>query len=123
MSGWGNDTTDQVGGDDWGQPVQKNPPADTWGVTANGDGDDAKPAPRPAPFVHRDTPAGQWEKTKAYDYEAFNNDGAGKDWDGNAQVYYWDGNEGDIGPKSEGLEIMLFGKPEERDPGGDDFNK
>ncbi|KAI1768190.1 DEAD-domain-containing protein [Hypoxylon sp. FL1150] len=39
---------------------------------------------------------------------------ADREWGGNAAVYEWDGDEGDIGPENPKLEVMLFGPPEER---------
>ncbi len=35
-------------------------------------------------------------------------------FDGNARVYYWDGEEGDVGPEYPELEDVLFGTAEER---------
>lgn len=57
-----------------------------------------------------------------YDYENLN--GRDGDYDGNAQVYHWDGEEGDLGPEFHELEAELFGPPEKRDlPQGIDFSR
>lgn len=65
-----------------------------------------------------------WNGTEqtGYDYEAF----AGRDnhdWEGNAKVYEWDGQEGDIGPEFPELEVQLFGNPNNRARPGIDFSK
>lgn len=56
----------------------------------------------------------QWaghEKTK-YDYEELI---AGQgEYEGNARVYAWDGEEGDLGPEYPELELEIFGPPDER---------
>jgi ATP-dependent RNA helicase DDX3X len=62
-----------------------------------------------------------------YDYSAMeqndgNNNGGGA-WEGNATVYHWDGEEGDVGPEHPELEIELFGAPEDREAMGKDFSK
>lgn len=47
-----------------------------------------------------------------YDYEDFVvRDG---EYDGNARVYHWDGDEGDIGPEFPELELEIFGPPDQR---------
>jgi hypothetical protein len=47
------------------------------------------------------------------------------DWAANAQVYKWNGEdgEGDVGPIMPELEAELFGTGNERDPRGMDFTK
>ncbi|KAI1329950.1 P-loop containing nucleoside triphosphate hydrolase protein [Xylariaceae sp. FL0255] len=67
----------------------------------------------------RDTPAHEWAAKTAYDYSE-NND---VEWMGNAAVYHWDGDEGDIGPEIPELEKILFGDAQDRDPQGLDFQK
>lgn len=45
-------------------------------------------------------------------------------FDGNARVYQWDDEFGDVGPKYEDLELELFGDPKDRDERtGLDFSK
>lgn len=57
-----------------------------------------------------------------YDYENYNDRGG--EYDGNARVYHWSGDEGDIGPEFPELEAELFGPPEKRDlPQGIDFSR
>lgn len=51
------------------------------------------------------------EKT-TYNYEEY--DTRDGEYDGNARVYHWDGEEGDIGPEFPELEIEIFGPPEQR---------
>jgi len=50
-----------------------------------------------------------WSHPEAYDYS---NEEA--PFDGNAVVYHWDGEEGDIGPAYPELEILLFGPEDDR---------
>lgn len=94
--------------DSW-DPQPSADAADDWG---NNGADDfgeaeAKPAPPPLPFEHREGPIAEWEKTTAYNYDAPNDS---DDWDGNAQVYFWDGEVGDVGPEHPELEKALFGE-------------
>jgi ATP-dependent RNA helicase DDX3X len=63
-----------------------------------------------------------WAQATPYDYEALGNKG-NHDWDGNAKVYEWDGEEGDVGPEHPALEIELFGEPGNRVKQGIDFSK
>ncbi|KAF7531783.1 hypothetical protein G7054_g8568 [Neopestalotiopsis clavispora] len=98
--------------DSWGPEPTAGADAGDWGA---GSGDagfgetETKPAPPPLPFEHRDAPIAEWEKTTAYDYEALASR-ENEDWDGNAQVYQWDGDEGDVGPEHHELEKILFGE-------------
>lgn len=47
-----------------------------------------------------------------YNYEEFGvHDG---EYDGNARVYHWNGEEGDIGPEFPELELEIFGPPDQR---------
>lgn len=66
-----------------------------------------------------------WVATTAYDYAALrNNDNT--DWDGNARIYEWDGEAGDVGPELPELELELFGataNANERNHAGIDFSK
>ncbi len=68
-----------------------------------------------------ETPAG-WVKPIPIDYEAYGKDGE-HDWDGNAKVYEWDGETGDIGPEFPALEAQLFGEPNQGPKHGIDFSK
>lgn len=63
-----------------------------------------------------------WVEATPYDYNFFGINGA-HDWDGNARVYEWDGEEGDVGPEHPELEIELFGEPGKRAKHGIDFSK
>lgn len=44
-------------------------------------------------------------------------------WDGNAQIYEWDQDFGDVGPQVASLELELFGEPSTRERTGLDFSK
>lgn len=56
----------------------------------------------------------KWSKPKAYDYTTMDGPERNDFFEGNAPVYEWDGEEGDIGPEHPELELDLFGKPEDR---------
>lgn len=56
----------------------------------------------------------KWSKPKAYDYTTMDGPERNDVYEGNAQVYEWDGEEGDIGPEHPQLELELFGTPEDR---------
>lgn len=49
-----------------------------------------------------------------YNYDEFASRGGLEDFEGNARVYYWDGEEGDVGPEFPELELELFGPPDQR---------
>lgn len=49
-----------------------------------------------------------------YNYDEFAARGGLDDFDGNARVYHWDGEEGDVGPEFPELEVELFGPPDQR---------
>jgi len=70
-------------------------------------------------------PGTQWAQPEAYNYTEYDSTGEQRrDWDGNARVYEWDGEEGDIGPEYLDLEVELFGPIEERTQvKGIDFSK
>ncbi|KAK0717099.1 P-loop containing nucleoside triphosphate hydrolase protein [Lasiosphaeria miniovina] len=60
-----------------------------------------------------------WAPLTPYDY----NNEAPTEWDGNAAVYHWDGELGEVGPEHADLEIQLFGPPNRRQSQGIDFSK
>jgi ATP-dependent RNA helicase DDX3X len=61
-----------------------------------------------------------WVRPTAYDYTGE----APREWEGNAAVYEWDGETGDIGPEYPELELQLFGNPAELTSShGIDFSK
>lgn len=67
-----------------------------------------------------------WVEPTAFDYTAMSEAQAGSTWDGNARVYQWSDEYGDVGPAFEELEIDLFGSLEDRNKhhgGGLDFSK
>lgn len=64
-----------------------------------------------------------WVDAKPYEYDTYTRDSTANDWDGNAKVYEWDGEEGDVGPKVPELETELFGAVETRVSHGIDFSK
>lgn len=70
--------------------------------------------PKPAPEG--------WVEAKPYKYDEYGQEG-NHDWEGNAKIYEWDGDEGDVGPEYPELEIELFGAPETRVSHGIDFSK
>lgn len=55
-----------------------------------------------------------WAQPKADDYTAAEAGVSTQDWDGNAQIYEWKDDFGDVGPKYPELELELFGEPETR---------
>ncbi|KAK3951954.1 P-loop containing nucleoside triphosphate hydrolase protein [Pseudoneurospora amorphoporcata] len=61
-----------------------------------------------------------WVEATPYHYDEFANREA--EWDGQAPIYEWDGEEGDIGPEFPELEVQLFGPVEERGRRGIDFS-
>lgn len=63
-----------------------------------------------------------WVEAQPYNYDAYSRDGPG-DWEGNAQVYEYNGELGEVGPEHPELELMLFGKASERGSHGIDFAK
>ena len=83
---------------------------------------DPAPATNEAPVEaapKRTQPSEPWVEKTAYEYE----EAGDRNWDGNARVYEWDGEEGDIGPEHPQLENILFGIPEERNPVGINFTE
>lgn len=63
-----------------------------------------------------------WVKPQAYKYDELA-DNATHEWDGNAKVYEFDGELGDIGPEFPDLELQLFGDSAVRKSEGIDFSK
>ncbi|KAL1891755.1 hypothetical protein Sste5346_007505 [Sporothrix stenoceras] len=64
-----------------------------------------------------------WVEATPYNYEAKQDPTrAIRDWAGNATVYEWTGEEGDVGPESDELERELFGDPDKRSGSGIDFS-
>lgn len=66
-----------------------------------------------------------WVESTPYNYEVVDKgdpNGVLRDWAGNAKVYEWNGEEGDVGPESEELERELFGDPDKRSGSGIDFS-
>ena len=57
---------------------------------------------------------GNWVAPQAYDYTAMANPPENQTWDGDAKVYAWDDEFGDVGPKFPELELELFGDPSSR---------
>ncbi|KAK0656000.1 P-loop containing nucleoside triphosphate hydrolase protein [Cercophora newfieldiana] len=112
--------------DDWDTPAA--PAADAWGTdglaaaltdasngAAGNDGQDAgatEDTPTETVPVVQVVPEALdgWVRPIAYDYSGQ----APREWDGNATVYEWDGETGDIGPEYPELEQQLFGHPTER---------
>jgi len=61
---------------------------------------------------------GNWTAPTNFNYDTTDD---GVNWEHNARVYQWDGDEGDIGPENPELESILFGRPEERGTQGINF--
>ncbi|KAJ4388357.1 hypothetical protein N0V85_007637 [Neurospora sp. IMI 360204] len=75
----------------------------------------------PAPVVQVVPPKLEgWVEATPYEYDEFAN--RETEWDGQARIYEWDGEEGDIGPEFPELEVQLFGPVEERGRRGIDFS-
>lgn len=55
-----------------------------------------------------------WVEPTAFDYTAMAEAETAATWDGNARVYQWKDEFGDVGPAFEELEVELFGDPESR---------
>ncbi len=95
------------------------------GTTANHDGGDetkiTKSEEDDKPVVLSEEP-GHWNQVMPYDYDGLNTR-ENTTWDGNARVYEWDGEHGDVGPEYPELERILFGTPEDRESHGVDFTK
>lgn len=66
-----------------------------------------------------------WVERTAFDYNAMSEAQAGgATWDGNARIYQWSDEYGDVGPAFEELEVELFGDPATRlERTGLDFSK
>lgn len=108
--GWGNAATTGAAGD-WGVHDTNDAPSTNTNDDTH-DSPEVKPKPAPLPFERRKAPIAEWEKKKAYDYTEL---AAGTgEWAGNAAVYQWDGETGDVGPEDRELENILFGKEDER---------
>ncbi|KAG6013521.1 hypothetical protein E4U54_006620 [Claviceps lovelessii] len=65
-----------------------------------------------------------WVESQKIDYTAFSVGESPQQFDGQAKIYQWDEDFGDVGPKFEELELELFGDPETRhERAGLDFSK
>ncbi|PNY26698.1 ATP-dependent RNA helicase ded1 [Tolypocladium capitatum] len=65
-----------------------------------------------------------WVEQQALDYTAATGGDGAQTWDGNAPIYEWNDDYGDIGPKFPQVEMDLFGDPDTRnDRTGLDFSK
>jgi len=97
--------------------------ADTNGTHTNGVASDAKDLDPDA--MKKMVKDHGWSEAVPYDYGRY----TGPDvtgtatWEGSAAVYEWDGEEGDIGPVHDQLELALFGDPAKRESSGIDFSK
>lgn len=129
MASWGNQGSgwESKADDNWGPaPVAAPEPSNVKQDT---------PAPQEIPVTRKEGDATDTSPAESganpdwaaqgrtqYDYESFN--GGLGEYDGNARVYSWDGEEGDVGPEFPELEAELFGPPEKRDlPQGIDFSR
>lgn len=65
-----------------------------------------------------------WVESRKTDYAAFSVGENPQQFDGQAKVYQWDEDFGDVGPKIPDLELELFGDPQTRhERAGLDFSK
>lgn len=65
-----------------------------------------------------------WGEAQPYNYARYDENNMDHEWEGNAQVYEYAGEDGEIGPEIPALEIQLFGEPERRGfTAGIDFSK
>lgn len=93
--------------DTWNTTDMKSalPADDNTIMPSNGITDDNNSQPTAQPAAE-----GEWCHRKPYDYAAH-----AETWAGNAPVYEFDPNElGEVGPIHPGLEVELFGAPENR---------
>jgi hypothetical protein len=67
--------------------------------------------------------AAGWVEPTPYNYKVDSERTQLGDWEGNARVYEWDGEHGDVGPELPELELELFGNPAARSSAGLDFSK
>ncbi len=109
-------------------PAQSGPLRDTTNImtaetTNNGqDGKTEKDTAVNNQEIKLSDEPGHWGKATPYDYEGLTNRD-NTTWDGNARIYEWDGEVGDVGPEYPELEVMLFGQPGDREHHGIDFTK
>ncbi|KAK4102079.1 DEAD-domain-containing protein [Parathielavia hyrcaniae] len=115
----------------WGPtPHEKADSAEAAGAFNTADMQTALPANGGNNGTDNRANADRWVAVTPYDYSAYGTN-EGHEWEGNARVYEWDGEEGDIGPEFPALEIELFGDPTTRGEGnnrvgegmGIDFSK
>lgn len=106
----------------WGTAAMKTALTEgtTEGVT-EGVAIEATTEPQGEPPKRKPAPEG-WIDSKPMNYEEFSAEAA-HDWDSNARVYEWDGEQGDVGPEYPELELELFGEPSTRVSHGLDFSK
>ncbi|KAK5994957.1 ATP-dependent RNA helicase ded1 [Cladobotryum mycophilum] len=77
-----------------------------------------------APVPAGDPSIPGWVERQAVDYTAMSSGVTTQTWDGNAKVYQWTDEYGDVGPKFPELELELFGEPSTRhERTGLDFSK
>jgi len=122
MSDWGTNNTN--GNDaEAERPVTPGPDA----PEGDGSGTAAGPAPAPVDWdaEKEKIKSAGWITQVPYDYAKYETGPHEFDkWESNAQVYEWDGEEGDLGPEFPELELELFGDPKLRGTtAGIDFSK
>ncbi|KAL7272663.1 hypothetical protein RUND412_004521 [Rhizina undulata] len=126
--------------DDWGVPAASEPPADAWGQPADGgnaDESDAdfpeKKESSPRVIVPVEGPTvGNWVERQAFDYATYT---ATRDaeiprgvpqgeWAASGPRYEWKEEYGDVAPRDENLEQVLFGDENDEPSGtGIQFDK
>ncbi|KAH6605611.1 dead deah box rna helicase, partial [Trichoderma cornu-damae] len=84
----------------------------------------AIPGDEPASEAGGESALPGWVERTAFDYTAMSDAQAVATWDGNARIYQWSDEFGDVGPAFEELEVELFGDPSTRkERTGLDFSK
>lgn len=96
------------------QPYQFIKMSDGWGAPDTTAAAPERAAAPPMSEADRQAALDKWGTRTANVYSETEAQLADRKWGGNAAVYEWDGDEGDIGPENPELEVMLFGPPEER---------
>lgn len=112
---WGNSNSNG-GTADWetqGAPAIEEPTVtDTNNAAPAGEPTENPEAPASEGPTKGATAEWQAHPETRYNYEEYGiRDG---EYDGNARVYHWDGEEGDIGPEFPELEVEIFGPPDQR---------
>ncbi|KAB5547177.1 P-loop containing nucleoside triphosphate hydrolase protein [Coniochaeta sp. 2T2.1] len=121
MGNYGINHEPEVSDAAWGTPAMKAALTGVEAEASDAEAADGEASKADGATERKPAPNG-WVDAKPYEYEEFGTEGA-HTWDGDAKVYEWDGETGDVGPEYPELEIELFGAPETRVSHGIDFSK